>query len=127
MLALWFVVPMVSLAFVGLGFGFGSLMGTQALTITLVFLALVAIWKKQGALVPAAIASGREKRLRLGSVLTGLANIAIGLALLCSFLGYLLNRELFLVTGFLMAAVLMLALLLNVLGILCIETSRQRP
>ncbi|UDF34398.1 UNVERIFIED_ORG: hypothetical protein LHJ69_17670 [Shinella sp. XGS7] len=127
MLGLWFVAPMLSLALMGLGLGYGSLVWTQGLTIALVVLVLGAVWKQQGALVPAAIASGREKRFRLGSVLTGLANLAVGLALLGCVLGYLLHREFFLAAGFVIAGALMLALPLNIVGILCIETSRQRP
>lgn len=127
MLGLWFVAPMLSLALMGLGLGYGGLVWTQGLTIALVVLVLGAVWRQQGALVPAVIASGREKRFRLGSFLTGLANLAVGLALLGSVLGYLLHREFFPVTGFLTAGALMLSLPLNIVGILCIETSRQRP
>ncbi len=126
MLGLWFVAPFIHMALFRAGAGYSSIMWGNIFTIALVSLAIVIAWKKNGALSPVAIASGREKRYRVGNILTGFANITIVLVVLVSIFGYFTIRDFGLGIGFLIAGVLLLAVPINIIGILCIETSRQR-
>lgn len=91
--------------------------------VLVIFLVSAAWWIKKG-IVPSPMTSKARRVLRVGSVAMAIGNGAIALALMVSLVGIAINHQFGLVVGFVFAAAFMLAFPLNIVGIICVETSR---
>lgn len=125
-LGLWFVSPFINTVLLIVGGGVGSIMWSIVVTVALVLVGIFIVWMKNGALSPVSIAIGRERRYRAGSILTGMAHIFLVLAVVVIIAGHLTIRDFGVISSFLFAGALVLAALIDIVGIVCVETSRQR-
>ena len=123
LLGLWFIVPFTHMALIHTSL---SVKWGNIFMVLIVFIAIIITWQKNGSLSPIAISPGREKRFRIGFILTYISNITTFFVILISMLSYHSNYDLGLVIGVLIFGVILLAIPINIIGILCIETSRQR-
>lgn len=94
------------------------------ITPLLVFAIIALLWWKKGALYPSPANPKALFWLRIGNIAMIVANSAITISLLVSIVGYVLIRDFGLAIGFIIGAGLMLAVPLNLLGIICVESSR---
>jgi hypothetical protein len=124
MLALWFVSPLIIVLLLKLGGGLGIFSWVKTIITIVVFIALALVWKKKGALSPVALKPNAKNRFRVGNVILAIANSLIALSILWSVIGYLFVNGFGVAIGFILAGALMLAVFLNIIGIICIETSR---
>jgi hypothetical protein len=122
MLGLWILAPFIHMILMPNNISFKWV---NIFTISLVFLVIVFIWKKNASLSPKVIASGRERNYRVGNILIGFSNITTALVILISMLGYLTNIDFGLVIGVLMFGLILLVVPIYIIGIVYIETSRQ--
>ena len=125
MFALYFIAPLLCII---LGFithrAFFANSWVNVFLAFFVFVSIVLVWKKKGALLPVALKPNAENRFRLGNVSMGIANSMLALSILVCFIGYHIDDNFGLFIGFIIAGALMFAVMLNVIGIACIETSR---
>jgi len=126
MLALWFAAPFFTIFFISIGAGLTSVTWSQFISVSIVFVILALIWKKNGALLPAAVKPGTERRHFIGNVLLMIANALVFLSLLVSIVGFYFKNSFGIAIGFIIAGVLLLAVPTIITGIICVETSRLR-
>lgn len=126
MLSLWFLAPIIHIAFMYAGVGLNGIISGNIVAISIVFVAMIIVWKKNSSFAPTAIVSGSESRYRIGTILTALSNIIVLGSLVVSIYGYYAIPDFGLVIGFLVPAALLLAAPISIVGILCVEASRQR-
>jgi hypothetical protein len=119
-----FVAPVFHMILMYAGANIYSLIGSNVFVIFVTLLALAIIWKRNGGLLPVAIAAGCEKRYRLGGILAGIANVIVLAAVLISLLGYFFISGFGLGGGFLITIALMLAVPVNMVSIICIGRVR---
>ena len=121
-----FVAPSLQISLMRGGIGLSSIFWGNLAVVIAVFLALVFVWKKNGALMPVATLP-RLKVLYFGSIgIVALSNAVILLAVLIAILGPLINRDIGLASPFLIAVALIYAVPANIVGIIGIEVSRKR-
>jgi hypothetical protein len=126
MFSLWLVAPWVSILLMQIEVGPGAINWVMICISALVFIALIWIWIKHGALSPIALKPNANTRFRAGTVALVISNSLIALSLILSIAGYIFVNGFGVSIGFILSGVLMVSVILNVIGIVCIETTRQR-
>jgi hypothetical protein len=126
MFALWLVAPWVSILLMKIGVGLSAINWVMICISALVFIALIWIWIKHGALSPIALKPNANTRFRVGTAVLVISNSLIALSLILSIVGYIFANGFGVAIGYILAGVLMVSVILNVIGIACIETTRQR-
>lgn len=126
MLTLWFVAPFIFMFFIFVGADIKSVMWSRLLAVTIVFILLASVWKRNGSLSPVAIKPGTENRHRTGNLIVTIANSIVTLSLLTSAVGFYFVNGFGVAVGYIIAGALLLAVPLNIAGIICVETSRLR-
>lgn len=126
MLALWFVAPLFAMFFLSVGADLASITWSKFLAVIIVFIVIALTWKRNGALSPSTVKPGTENRYRVGNVILAIANAIVGLSLLISTVGFFFVTGFGVAIGFIIAGALLLAVPVNIAGIICVETSRLR-
>ena len=126
MLSLWFVAPLPNMFFMLLFHSSSGLFWINTIVVFLVIVGIAIIWNKKGNLIPTELKPDAETRFRIGNVAMVLANLFVVMSLLVSVLGFLFVEGFGVVIGMLVAGALLLTVPLNIVGIVCIETSRQK-
>lgn len=126
MLALWFVAPFFAMFFLSIGADLASIAWSKLLAVVIVFIVIIFTWKRNGTLSPSTVKPGTENRYRVGNVILAIANAIVGLSLLISTVGFFFITGFGVAIGFIIAGALLLAVPVNIAGIICVETSRLR-
>lgn len=126
MLALWFAAPFFVMLFLSVGADLASIAWSKLLAVVIVFIVIAFTWKRNGTLSPFTVKPGTENRYRVGNVILAIANAIVGLSLLISTVGFFFVTGFGVAIGFIIAGALLLAVPINIVGIICVETSRLR-
>ena len=126
MLALWFVAPLLNILVTLVLRSPSNLFWVNGVVVLFVFVGLAMVWKKKRNLIPTELMPHTETRFRIGNIVMLAANSLVILSVLVSIFGAIFVDGFGVVVGFLVAAALQLAVPLNIAGIVCVETSRQK-